>query len=161
VGGLLPTAFFLLTLPLHAASSVHVPLPACQCDTEVAGPFPTPACCRHTTKGLELLDTAIQQEPSLIELHTTRAKLLKHAGDREGGCARKGLPKLMCSAGTLRQDAHNAGQGISQLRDGRKKCAGAGQGCKGRVHRLSCARAVPRMYSDARLCGAAACCAAG
>eukprot|EP00983_Pelagomonas_calceolata_P129174 1161585-Pelagomonas_calceolata.AAC.15 len=40
----------------------------------------------QTTKGLELLDKAIQKAPSLIELFTTRARLLKHAGDYEGGC---------------------------------------------------------------------------
>ncbi|KAF5833413.1 NMDA receptor-regulated protein 1-domain-containing protein [Dunaliella salina] len=47
-------------------------------------PLPHPFFCRQTTKGLELLDKAIQQAPSLIELFTTRARLLKHAGDYEG-----------------------------------------------------------------------------
>lgn len=41
---------------------------------------------RYTTKGLELLEEALQQAPTLIELFTTRAKLLKHAGDLEGRC---------------------------------------------------------------------------
>jgi hypothetical protein len=32
------------------------------------------------------MSEALQQAPTLIELFTTRSKLLKHAGDYEGGC---------------------------------------------------------------------------
>ena len=36
-------------------------------------------------KGLGLVAEALQHTPTLVELYTTRSKLLRHAGDVEGG----------------------------------------------------------------------------
>lgn len=47
---------------------------------------------RLTVKGLETLQEALTHTPTLVELHSARAKLLRHAGDVEGGW--KGGPGL-------------------------------------------------------------------
>ena len=42
---------------------------------------------RLTGKALELLQQCTEHTPTLIELYTVKAKILKHAGDVEGAAA--------------------------------------------------------------------------
>lgn len=67
-------------------------------------------------RALELLGECMQHTPTLVELYTFKAKVLKHAGDLEGAAAAADRARSMdlndrCASATPRcRHTHNAQQ---------------------------------------------------